>query len=151
MNLDPNELGYFITQVGLSAASFGVTTEDVTTVGQALGKLFGYRCAPPTVVVPSQGAHLQSICQADTCPLSPNDTCKAYTQSVKPGVANATLAMGEGTNSTSNSSTNASSTDASSTGTSPSATPSGMTSGSAATMMGISLAALGAAAFALAL
>ncbi|MCJ1256839.1 hypothetical protein MMC24_004664 [Lignoscripta atroalba] len=108
MNLSPAEVGYFITQVGLSAASFGVATEDVTAVGQALASLFNYRCAPPTTVVPSQGPQLQAICIEDTCPLSENATCASYERSTEPLVANATLAMGEGMNGTST--TNASAT-----------------------------------------
>ena len=106
MDLDPYQVGYFITQVGLSAASFGVTTDDVTAVGEALAKLFDYRCAPPTTVVPAQGPQLQSICQDDTCPISANGTCPA--SPMEPFVANATLAMGEGRNSTGNASTTAS-------------------------------------------
>lgn len=147
MNLNEHELGYFITQVSLSAASFGVSTEDVTTVGQALTKLFAYRCAPETVVVPSQGAHLQSICLADTCPLSPNDTCSAYPSSFEPAVANATLAGGEGSNSTSSSNHSSTTTGAvkSPTATS-SVTPASANTGAAA--LGFSLAVLGAATFA---
>lgn len=91
MDLDENEVGYFITQVGLAAASFGVTTEDVTGVGTALSKIFGVRCAPATPVVPSQGPQLQSICVANTCPLSPGNTCAAYQPTFEPAVANSTL------------------------------------------------------------
>lgn len=97
MNLSPHEIGYFITQVGLSAASFGVTKDDVTAVGESLGKTFGYRCSPPAIVVPSQKpAQLQSVCLAEECPLSANATCAAYDKSVEPIVANETLAMGVG-------------------------------------------------------
>ncbi|KAF2438852.1 hypothetical protein P171DRAFT_467031 [Karstenula rhodostoma CBS 690.94] len=78
MNLDPSELGYFIQQVGLAATSFGVTEEDVTAVATALNKLFGYRCSPPTTVIPEQGATLNSICQNDKCPLDAMATCAAY-------------------------------------------------------------------------
>ncbi|KAI9762769.1 MAG: hypothetical protein M4579_000121 [Chaenotheca gracillima] len=77
MDLDAYEVGYFITQVGTSAASFGVTEDDVTAVGMALSSTFGYRCSPPATVVPSQGDQLQSICTAENCPLSPNATCSA--------------------------------------------------------------------------
>ncbi|KAI9811864.1 MAG: hypothetical protein M1827_005215 [Pycnora praestabilis] len=99
MDLNPYQVGYFIEQVGMAAASFGVTTADVTAVGMALTKLFDYRCAPPTTVVPAQGAQLQSICIDSTCPLSPNATCAAYAPAVQPAVANVTLAMGEGNSS----------------------------------------------------
>lgn len=91
MDLDEKEVGYFITQVGLAAASFGVTAEDATAVGMALGKIFGVRCAPAIPVVPSQGPQLQSICVANTCPLSPGDTCAAYQPTFEPAVANSTL------------------------------------------------------------
>jgi hypothetical protein len=100
MDLDAYEVGYFITQVGLAAASFGVADEDVTAVGEALIKLFDYKCAPPTTVIPAQGPQLQAICIADNCPTSPNATCASYESAMEPGVANSTLAMGEG-NSTS--------------------------------------------------
>lgn len=36
MVLDPYQLGYFITQVGLSAASFGVAESDISAVAMAL-------------------------------------------------------------------------------------------------------------------
>jgi hypothetical protein len=67
MALDAVQVGYFITQVGLSAASFGVATADVEAVGKALMDLFGYRCAPPATVVPSQGPQLHSVCIAVCC------------------------------------------------------------------------------------
>jgi len=108
MNLNSAQIGYFITQVGLSALSFGVTQEDAAIVGKALGDTFGYRCAPPTVVVPSQGADLQAICQDNTCPIDPKgnqSVCATYGSADKPLVANATLAMGEGKNDTSPSGT----------------------------------------------
>lgn len=91
MDLDEHEVGYFITQVGLAAASFGVTTEDATAVGTTLNKIFGVRCAPATPVIPSQDPQLQSICVANSCPLSPGDTCAAYQPSFEPAVANSTL------------------------------------------------------------
>lgn len=138
MDLDENEVGYFITQVGLAAASFGVTTEDVTGVGTTLSKIFGVRCAPATPVVPSQGPQLQSICIADTCPLSPGDTCAAYQPTFEPAVANSTL-VGNTTTSTTASGT------AARTG-SPTITATG-----AASLMGVSVSVvLAAAVFALA-
>lgn len=67
MALGVYEVAYFIEQVGLSAASFGVATEDVTAVGMALNSLFGYRCAPPTTVIKEQGPQLQAICIEVSC------------------------------------------------------------------------------------
>jgi len=84
MDLDVNEVGYFITQVGLSAASFGVAAEDVTAVGTSLNKAFGYKCAPPAMILPNTTAELQAICIADNCPTSPNATCAAYSAVEKP-------------------------------------------------------------------
>ncbi len=79
MALDANELGYFITQVGLSAASFGVAASDVTDVANALTSYFDYRCLAPTAIVPGQGPQLNSICLASSCPLAPNHpTCFLY-------------------------------------------------------------------------
>ncbi|PNS19434.1 hypothetical protein CAC42_7278 [Sphaceloma murrayae] len=95
MDLDENEVGYFNEQVGLSAASFGVTEDDVTAVGTALNSVFNVKCAPPTTVVPAQGAKLQSICIAESCPLAANATCDSYMAQPKP--VNATMANSNGT------------------------------------------------------
>jgi hypothetical protein len=93
MNLDPSEMGYFISQVGLAATSFGVTTEDVTAVATALNKLFNYRCSPATTVIPEQGPTLNSICQNEMCPLDPMAQCSAYPNNgvvMQPMMANGT-------------------------------------------------------------
>lgn len=84
MALDANEVGYFIQQVGLSAASFGVTEDDVTAVGTALNSTFGARCAPPAMVIPDTEAEPQSICIAEDCPLAANSTCAAYDSVMEP-------------------------------------------------------------------
>nr|POE56541.1 hypothetical protein CFP56_33513 [Quercus suber] len=141
MDLDANEVGFFVEQVGLSAASFGVTNDDVTAVGAALNKFFGSKCSPQAQIVPSAVAEYQAICIADDCPLSPNATCAAYPSAIAP------LAV----------STTASSTSAaSSTPASTSAAPTGNGSPNAHHGAGISLAtyaelaaslALGAVAF----
>jgi hypothetical protein len=78
MDLTPAEVGYFITQVGLAATSFGVSTDDVNTVATALQTLFGYRCSPAVTVIPEMGPTLNSICQNEQCPLDPMATCAAY-------------------------------------------------------------------------
>ncbi|KAK0110167.1 hypothetical protein ONS95_002818 [Cadophora gregata] len=99
MNLDPNELGYFITQVADSALSFGVSSDDLAPVGKALNSLFGYRCSPKTTVIPAQGAQFQSICSAKECPIAPNSTCDGVPDGVEPakasgsGTATATMSM----------------------------------------------------------
>ena len=99
MDLDQFEVTYFIEQVGLAAASFGVAKDDIQIVGNALGMLFNYKCAPETTVIKAQGPDLQSICVNDSCPQAPNATCSKYDMIVEPGVANSTLAMGEGNSS----------------------------------------------------
>ncbi|TVY33938.1 hypothetical protein LOCC1_G008541, partial [Lachnellula occidentalis] len=93
MDLSAAEVGYFISQVAMSAASFGVAEDDLTVVGKALTSTFDVKCAPPTAVIKSQGPQLQSICIDETCPLADNSTCAMYNgTTVKPTVANATLA-----------------------------------------------------------
>ncbi|KAI0877640.1 hypothetical protein GGS24DRAFT_446269 [Hypoxylon argillaceum] len=84
MALDPYEVGYFITQVGLAASSFGVADSDVQAVGAALTSLFDYRCAPPTTVIQAQGAQLQSICTENDCPLAADSVCNSYAPVVEP-------------------------------------------------------------------
>ena len=79
-----------------------------------------YRCAPATTVIPAQGPQLQSICIADNCLLSPNSTCSAYEPAVEPGVANSTLAMGEGNSSSTATMSSMPSASATGTGTGPS-------------------------------
>jgi hypothetical protein len=78
MSLDPNEVGYFISQVGLAAASFGVASSDITIVANALVSLFDYRCTPPTAIVPGAGPQLQEICGDPTCPVGPTPECYLY-------------------------------------------------------------------------
>ncbi|KAK2017485.1 hypothetical protein LZ32DRAFT_665397 [Colletotrichum eremochloae] len=84
MDLDENELGYFIQQVALAGASFGVAPDDLKTVGTALNQLFGLRCSPAATAIPEQGPQLQAICIADSCPLSPNAVCASYQTAVAP-------------------------------------------------------------------
>ncbi|KAK7740824.1 hypothetical protein SLS62_011009 [Diatrype stigma] len=84
MGLDPYEVGYFITQVGLAAASFGVADADVAAVGAALTELFAYRCAPPAAAVAAQGPQLQSVCIAEDCPLAEGAVCDEYEDVVEP-------------------------------------------------------------------
>ena len=96
MALNSSQVGYFIQQVGLAATSFGVTTDDVTAVGKALTSLFDVKCAAATTIIPAQGPQLQSICITSDCMQAANATCPAYAAVQEPGVANMTLAMGEG-------------------------------------------------------
>ncbi|KAK6595461.1 hypothetical protein H4I96_09780 [Botrytis cinerea] len=82
MYLSDAEVGYFIEQVALSAASFGVSSSDLTIIDSSLRQSFGSRCLPPMTIIPSQGSQLQSICTDDSCPLAPNNTCASYDQTI---------------------------------------------------------------------
>ncbi|KAK3938845.1 hypothetical protein QBC46DRAFT_459999 [Diplogelasinospora grovesii] len=94
MDLDSSEMGYFIQQVALAAASFGVATDDIRAVGTALNGLFNIRCGPATEVIPGTGAQLQSICVAEDCQLSPNATCDKYESVFPPASASSTTMSG---------------------------------------------------------
>ena len=88
MDLDTNEVGYFISQVGAAAASFGVASADVSAVGMALMEYFGYKCTPPENIV--DGPQLDSICINANCPYDPHAECWLYPyngQGVPPKVA----------------------------------------------------------------
>lgn len=83
MKLNAAQVGYFIHQVGLSAASFGVSKEDVTTIGTALTTLFNQKCTKAVPLTPQSQPEAQSVCTADDCtlkdgvcpsPLTPNTT-----------------------------------------------------------------------------
>ena len=98
MALSENQIGYFITQVGLAATSLGVSTSDAAAVGASLTKLFNYKCIAPEIVVPDQGPQLNSICLAESCPLAPmNATCGLYDNmngtSPQPATASSSLSM----------------------------------------------------------
>lgn len=95
MVLDPYQVGYFVEQVGLAAASFGVAKSDINAVATALESLFGYRCAPKTTVIEARGAQYQSICTEEKCPLAMNSTCAAQPVVPHPLKANKTLAAGK--------------------------------------------------------
>ncbi|KAF6823144.1 hypothetical protein CPLU01_11579 [Colletotrichum plurivorum] len=84
MDLDVNELGYFIQQVALAGASFGVAEDDLKAVGMTLAQLFGLRCSPAATAISEQGPQLQAICIADSCPISPNATCASYEPATAP-------------------------------------------------------------------
>jgi hypothetical protein len=91
MDLDAYQMGYFITQVGLAAASFGVTTPDVTAVGMALQNAFDYRCAAPAAIVPGSQPEIQAICVNPACPLAMNPQCSAYQNVSVPMYANGSM------------------------------------------------------------
>lgn len=67
----------------------------MTTVAEALTKLFNYRCSPAATVIPEQGPTLNSICQNEQCPLDPMAQCSAYPNNgtvMEPMAANASMA-----------------------------------------------------------
>ncbi|KAF2206760.1 hypothetical protein CERZMDRAFT_122899 [Cercospora zeae-maydis SCOH1-5] len=78
MDLDSLAVGWFIEQVGLSAASFGVSSDDVAAVGKSLSDTFGKRCSRSASIPASSPPMLQSICIAPDCPLADNPVCSAY-------------------------------------------------------------------------
>ncbi|KAK0388978.1 hypothetical protein NLU13_2555 [Sarocladium strictum] len=146
MNLNDAEMTYFITQVGMSAASFGVAEADVTAVGESLGKIFNVRCAPAAEVIKAQGPQLQSICIADDCPLAENAVCDKYDKAVEPQPASSSNATASGTSTVA-----ATGTGMKPTGTGTSTGAPGTVETGAAAAHGLSVAALiaGLAAFAL--
>ena len=149
MNLDAAQTFYFVEQVGMAAASFGVATADITIVATALSTIFDYKCANPVTLAPALGLQLQSICQADNCPLAVNNTCSLYPPSILPAVANATLAEGQGNASAtappaSTGVVGASPTGSSSSTSAPSATP---TSAAARFVGGVAAAVVALVAF----
>lgn len=77
MGLDPNEVGYFISQVGAAAASFGVSDPDVQAVAGLLAITFNVACAPAQALVRGD-SEFQSICVAKECPKAPNAVCYLY-------------------------------------------------------------------------
>lgn len=90
MDLDYYQVTYFVTQVGLAAASFGVAKDDITAVATALNSLFNVRCAPATTVIKAQGSALQSICiDTKTCPLAADGVCSKYDTPIEPKNATA--------------------------------------------------------------
>ncbi|KAL9621823.1 MAG: hypothetical protein Q9160_003796 [Pyrenula sp. 1 TL-2023] len=91
MDLDSQQVGYFITQVGLAASSFGVAPADIAAVANSLTELFGYRCAPETEVIKGQGKELQSICVAEDCPEAKDSVCGKYSKVGSPGISNGTM------------------------------------------------------------
>jgi len=84
MGLDVKEVGYFITQVGLAAASFGVADADVQIVGKALNDAFGYKCSPAAAIPATAAPAPQAICIADNCPTAVNATCNLYQPVLEP-------------------------------------------------------------------
>jgi len=96
MDLNPYQVGYFIQQVGLSAASFGVTMEDATAVGMALNGAFGSRCSAPASIPATAAPEIQAICIDSTCPIAQNATCAAYSPATAASFVNGTTYIAPG-------------------------------------------------------
>lgn len=134
-------MDYFITQVGLAAASFGVAKDDITVVANALNTTFNVACAPAAAVIKAQGPQLQAICINQTsCAKAKDGDCSKYANVVMP--QNATMT---GTQTMMPTATNSGSMTMSSgaTGTQSGATSSPTSTGAAAAN-GLSFAAVAA-------
>jgi len=129
MDLNPYQLTYFITQVGLSAASFGVTSEDATAVGMALNKAFGSRCSPAAAIPATASPATQAICQDETCPLAENATCAAYSPAFAASFVNGTTYIAPGSKPVASNSTSTNGTTNGTTTTGGSSTTSSKPSG----------------------
>src|SRR5690348_15733209 len=95
MDLSTYEVAYFNQQIKLAVQSLGFDDEDTDFTLTALDTVFGKKCSPPTTVIPpSAGLQLQSVCLGLDCPLDQNATCSAYPDDgdvASPAIANATL------------------------------------------------------------
>ncbi|KZZ95854.1 hypothetical protein AAL_04150 [Moelleriella libera RCEF 2490] len=142
MDLGKAEMDYFIMQVGLAAASFGVAKDDITAVATSLNTVFNQACAPPATAVKAQGDQLQAICiDQSTCPKAQNAQCDKYATVQKP--VNATGAAGGSSSAASTGSSMTATTSGSATGT-RTAGGSASTSTGAAAANGYSFAAAAA-------
>jgi hypothetical protein len=82
MNLEYNQLSYFIKQLSIASTHFGVSPQDADTFRNSLNSRFNVRCAPGN-------PQLLSLCQNPTCPLAvPVSDCAAYVNLTANGVAN---------------------------------------------------------------
>ncbi|KAI9148256.1 hypothetical protein HJFPF1_12084 [Paramyrothecium foliicola] len=89
MNLDNNQLGYFINQLTQSAKYYGFTTQDAETFRTRMNSLYNVRCAPAITFNPTSGPQLFSLCQNPSCPLAvPVSDCAAYENLSPNGISN---------------------------------------------------------------
>jgi hypothetical protein len=87
MNLDNNQLGYFINQLSQAAIYYGVSPQDASTFRDSLNSRYNVRCAPGVSSNPSSPPMLLSLCQNPTCPLAvPVSDCAAYVNLTAGGV-----------------------------------------------------------------
>ena len=78
MSLDPNELGYFIEQVGLAAQSVGLTSAEADGITTNMNAGLNFRCRPESALFPGGVIGPQSLCTNPSCPLAPNYDCSVY-------------------------------------------------------------------------
>lgn len=78
MSLSPDELGYFIQQVGGAALVVGLTQDEANNITTKMSTSLTFRCRPPASLSPGGPAGPQSICTDKDCPLAPNADCSAY-------------------------------------------------------------------------
>lgn len=149
MNLGNAEMTYFITQVGMAAASFGVATDDINIVAKALGDAFNMRCAAPVEIVKGQGPQPQAICIKSDCAEAASPQCSAYAEAVAPAKCNGTSSTTGGSSTATSTGGSGSGSATSSGGASATATkPPGTNAGSLNTF-GVGAVLAAAAAFAL--
>lgn len=90
MDLSNAEFGYFVQQVALSAASFGVAEQDIAAVGKALYGAFGYNMSPAAAVV-TKDEQLQAICIGEGCPVAAMPVSSGYAAVSEPATATSSL------------------------------------------------------------
>lgn len=78
MALDPNELGWFIENVGLAARSVGISEREANIITSSMSRSLNLRCLPPIAVLPGGPVAPQGLCTDATCELAPNAACTAY-------------------------------------------------------------------------
>ncbi|KAK3384865.1 hypothetical protein B0H63DRAFT_432347 [Podospora didyma] len=89
MNLDYNQLSYFINQLTQATMYFGFSGQDAETLRTRLNSLYNVRCAPGVVFNAAAGPQLLSLCQNPTCPLAaPVADCGPYENLTANGIQN---------------------------------------------------------------
>jgi hypothetical protein len=78
MSLDPDELGYFIAQIGDAAQVIGLTPDEANVITSRMSTGLTFRCKPPSAITPGGIPGPQSICTDEECPLAPESDCTAY-------------------------------------------------------------------------
>ncbi|KAJ6786341.1 hypothetical protein PWT90_04731 [Aphanocladium album] len=94
MNLGNAEMTYFITQVGMAAASFGVAKEDIAIVAKALGDTFNMRCSAPVEVIKGKGPQPQAICIKSDCTEAKDAKCDVYAKAEAPAKCSGSTTSG---------------------------------------------------------